>query len=126
MYMGLMRPFLHIAPRALAIAIVVFFSLFIFEGFVPGFMWIDSLRHLFVAVAILGATIIAWRWPDTGGWLFLIVGIFYMQAIFSEAWWNGLIVGGIPLITGFLFLAEGVLRDRYPDIWSQHVQTLDY
>jgi len=121
--MRLLRRILYILPRALAIAITIFFAAFIFEGLTPGFTWVDSFRHFVITLAMLAATVLAWKWPDTGGWLFLIVGVYYMSSIFSDSWWNGLIIGGIPLLTGFLFLAEGLLRDRYPDIWAQHVET---
>jgi len=121
--MSLMHRVLYVIPRSLAISITIFFAVFILEGFGPEATWIDLIAHCIVAVAVLAATVIAWRWPDTGGWLFLIVGIYYLRSIFSEEWWNGLIIGGIPLLTGFLFLADGMLRDRYPDLWMQHVET---
>jgi hypothetical protein len=103
-----MKKFIYYLPRALAILIVVFFSIFIFEGFSPEFGWQDSLMHLFVALFALGAAIVAWKWPKVGGWIFVLLGFKYLLIIFtSQGLWNGVIIGGVPLITGILFLVEG-------------------
>ncbi len=102
-----MKNFIYYLPRALAILIVVFFSIFILEGFSPEFGWIDSLMHLLVALVALGATIIAWKWPKIGGWIFIIFGLLFLSMAFRSQYWGGLIIGGVPLLTGILFLIEG-------------------
>jgi hypothetical protein len=91
-------------PRVLAILIVLFFGIFILEGFSPEFSWQDSLSHLFTALVILGLTIVAWKWPKIGGWFFVILGIFFGVS-FHPLWW-GFSIGSIPLLAGILFLIE--------------------
>lgn len=102
-----MKKFLFWLPRVLAILIVIFFALFILEGFGPDFGWQASAAHAVVALIALGATILAWKRPQVGGWLFVAFGIYYLSMAFNSWEWTGLLVGGVPLLTGILFLVEG-------------------
>jgi len=90
-------------PRILSLIIVLFFAVFILEGFGPGFSWQDSLAHFLTALIVLGITIIAWKKPELGGWIFIVVGILF-GLFFHSPWWNGLLIGGGPIIIGILFL----------------------
>ncbi len=107
-----MEKFIYFLPRVLSILIVSFFAVFILEGFSPEFGWQDSLMHLLVALIALGAAIVAWKWPKIGGWIFVLLGLKYLLMIFNSQWWNGLIIGGIPLSTGILFLVEGFKKNK--------------
>ena len=98
-----MKKFIYYLPRILTILIAIFFSIFILEGFGPGFSWVDSLMHFLFAVVVLAAAITAWKWPKIGGWFFLFFGVNFLL----PPSWNGLIVGGAPFIAGILFLIEG-------------------
>jgi hypothetical protein len=101
-------------PRALAILVVAFFAMFILEGFDPEFGWMAGLMHLLLAVIILGITIIAWKWPKIGGWIFVLFGArMLIPAFFSRELASALIVGGIPLIVGILFLIEGFKHGQH-------------
>ncbi|MBE3128229.1 MAG: hypothetical protein IMZ60_00930 [Actinobacteria bacterium] len=104
-----MNKFIYYFPRILTILIVAFMAMFILEGFSPGFGWQDSLMHLLVTLIALGATILAWKRPKIGGWIFVLLGLglMYLLLFFRQQWWNGIIVGGILLLTGILFLIEG-------------------
>ena len=102
-----MEKFLYYFPRVLSILIVCFFAIFILEGFSPDFGWQDSIMHLIVALIALGITILAWKKPKIGGWFFIIFGVWYLFSIFNSGWYGGLIIGGIPLIAGILFLIQG-------------------
>jgi hypothetical protein len=103
-----MKKFIYYLPRILSILIVSFLALFILEGFSPGFGWQDSLMHLLMALIALGATIVAWKWPKIGGWIFVLLGLKFLLMIFREpSWNNGMIIGGILLLTGILFVIEG-------------------
>ena len=93
--------------RILAIVIVAFFALFILEGFGPDFGWQDSVSHAVLALAALAATIVAWKWPKIGGWLFVIFGVYFVIMFFNSREWSSLLIGGAPLLTGILFLIEG-------------------
>jgi hypothetical protein len=98
--------FIHYLPRVLTILIVVFLAMFILEGFSPEFSWQSSLAHGLLALAAFLAAVIAWKRPGIGGWIFVIFGAGYLAKIFNSNWQTGLIVGGIPLLAGILFLAE--------------------
>jgi len=100
-----MKKFIYSLPRILAILIVAFLAMFILEGFSPEFGWQDSLYHLIITLIFLGGTILAWKKPKIGGWIFILLGLLiYLNMIFRQQWWGGIIIGGIPLLTGILFL----------------------
>jgi uncharacterized membrane protein SirB2 len=102
-----MQKFIYYLPRILSILIVSFLALFILEGFSPEFSWQDSLYHLIITLIVLGGTILAWKRPKIGGWIFILLGLLiYLNTIFRQQWWGGIIIGGIPLLTGILFLME--------------------
>jgi hypothetical protein len=109
-----MKKFIYYLPRALAILIVAFLSIFILEGFGPEYGWQDSLMHLLVALVTLGAAITAWKWPKIGGWFFILFGLkFLLPMVFYNAQpWIGLIIDGVPLLTGILFLVEGFRKNK--------------
>ena len=107
-----MKNFLYYVPRALAIIIVAFFGIFILEGFSPQFGWMDSFMHLMLALAALGATIIAWKKPKIGCWIFILFGAWFLITNFDNHWRDGLIIGGVPLLTGILFLIEGFKKNK--------------
>ena len=102
-----MKKIIFYLPRILAILIVFFLSLFILEGFGPDFGWQASVGHLILTLMALGVTILAWKRPKVGGWIFFAFGIFYLARVFNDQFWSGLIIGGVPLLTGILFLIEG-------------------
>ncbi|MFA5743112.1 MAG: hypothetical protein WCX77_02980 [Candidatus Paceibacterota bacterium] len=101
-----MKKFIYYLPRVLAILIVAFFAMFILEGFSPEFSWQSSLMHSLLAFVALLIAITAWKWPGIGGWIFVIFGAGYLAKVFNSNWQTGLIVGGIPLLAGILFLVE--------------------
>ena len=108
-----MNKFIYYLPRILTILIVAFMAMFILEGFSPGFGWQDSLMHLLVTLIALGATILAWKRPQIGGWIFVLLGLRFLLMIFREqSWTNSIIIGGIPLLTGILFLTEGFRKSN--------------
>lgn len=103
-----MNKFLYWLPRVLAILITAFFYMFVLEGFMPGFGWADALAHFVLATVVLLVTILAWKKPKVGGFVFAIVGIrFLIPAVFRTPSLDSLIIGGIPLLTGILFIIEG-------------------
>jgi len=92
--------------------IVSFFALFILEGLGPDFGWQDSLSHLFSTLVVLSAAIVAWKWPKIGGLIFVAVGIALLFMLFKAQWLSALIIGGVPLLTGGLFLLEGFKKKK--------------
>ncbi len=107
-----MQKFIHYLPRVLTILIFVFFAMFILEGFGPDFGWQDSLAHAILALFVLAVTVIAWKWPKVGGWIFGLFGLFYLFKASGENWVSRLILGGVPLLIGVLFLIEGFRKPK--------------
>lgn len=107
-----MKKIIYYLPRILSILIVAFLAMFILEGFSPGFSWQDSLMHLLMTFSALGATILAWKRLKFGGWIFVLLGLTYLLLSFRQQWWDGIIIGGVPLLTGILFLAEGFRKNN--------------
>ena len=104
-----MKKFLFYLPRILSVLIIALIAPFVLEGFSPGFTWVDSLMHLLVVLFVLVATIVAWKYPKIGGWIFVVIGLKYLVMVFRPGndLVTGLIFGGIPALAGILFLAEG-------------------
>jgi hypothetical protein len=102
-----MKNIIYYSSRILSVLIIAFFALFILEGFSPNFGWQDGLMHGLVTIIVLGITVVAWKWPKIGSWFFIVLGVYYLVVVFNDEWWNGLIIGIIPLLTGILFLIEG-------------------
>jgi hypothetical protein len=100
-----MKKIFFYLARILSILIVAFFAMFILEGFSPEFSWADSLSHLILTLIVLVVAITSFKWPKIGGWIFIVLGLAFMVFFWSKDW-NSIIIGGVPLITGILFLAE--------------------
>jgi uncharacterized membrane protein HdeD (DUF308 family) len=111
-----MRKLIYFLPRILSIVIVGFLALFILEGFDPSFGWQSGLAHAILAIVILAVTIIAWKWPKVGGWIFVVVGLVPTWEVIkspdSSAFWSQLLIGIVPLLTGVLFLIEGFQKPK--------------
>lgn len=104
-----MKHILYFLPRVLSLLLVLFFGIFILEGFDTGFGWGAALSHLLQTLIVLGITVVAWKWPKIGGWIFLALGVFF-SVFFRPFWWNGLVFGGAVLLMGVLFLVSRPLR----------------
>lgn len=100
-----MKKLIYYLPRIVSILMVAFFAIFILEGFGAGAKWQDGVFHFILALVVLLVAITAWKLPKIGGFVFIALGIFFFF-FFYPFWWNGLIIGGLPLMTGFLFLRE--------------------
>jgi hypothetical protein len=101
---------IYYLARVFSIVIVGFFALFILEGFSPQFGLVDALVHLALTLVVLAISAIAWKWPKIGGWLFIAFG--FWLALFLKQGFNSLVIGGVPIITGFLFLIQGKFFDK--------------
>jgi hypothetical protein len=100
------KKIIYYLSRGLTVLIVLFFAVFILEGFDPEFGWPDALSHFFTALIVLAITITAWKWPKIGGAIFIVLGLGLMVFL-HPWWWNGLAIGGLPFLSGVLFLIEG-------------------
>lgn len=98
-----MKTIIYYVARILSILIVLFFGLFVLEGFDPMFGWQDGLWHLSLMLIVLVASIIAWLRPVIGGWLFIASGM-AAAYFFHPLLWNGLLIGTMFWLTGAAFL----------------------
>jgi hypothetical protein len=101
-----MKKILFYLPKILSSLIFLFFAMFVLEGFSPEFGRQDSLMHGLLALAFLVITFISWRWPRLGGWLFVVIGSFFVFQFIGFGGIGALIIGGVVLATGTLFLAQ--------------------
>lgn len=102
-----MKKIIFYLPRILSVAIVLFFAVFILGGFGPDFGWQDSAAHAVLALIALGITVLAWKKPKIGGWVFVVFGLYFLSMNLKDSRWLGaIIIGGVPLIAGILFLAD--------------------
>jgi len=74
-----MEKFILWAPRAISVILIIFISLFAFDGFVPGATRLNNSMSLLIgllpAVILTLALILAWFFKLAGGITFVILGI---------------------------------------------------
>lgn len=99
------KNFLYYVPRILAALIVAFFGMFALEVFSPEFDWGDSLSHLSLTFIVFVVAVVAWKQPKIGGWLFLVLAMFF-AIFFHPLLWNGLALAAAPCVAGLLFILE--------------------
>lgn len=104
-----MKKIIYWLPRILAVLITLFFGIFIWEGFGYNFTWRDSLIHFLTTLILIIITAAAWKYPRIGGWIFIAFGIFSLF-FFRPLLWIGLLIGGILIIAGILFLNERIKK----------------
>jgi hypothetical protein len=109
-----MQKFLYVLPRAFALLVTAFFAIFILEGFGPGFGWQDSVMHLVLALVVLAITIVAWKWPKIGGWLFVIIALRAASPLMRGDIEGIALLGLVPLLIGILFIREGFAKRSVP------------
>lgn len=99
------------APRALAIALALFLSVFALdvfeEGLSGGQILVGLFVHLIPSLAILAVLAIAWRLERTGAFLYLVLALFSLW--FFRA--NG---AGQAITAGPLFVLSALF------LWSAH------
>lgn len=91
-----------ITAKIFSLFICLFFAPFILEAFSPQFSWQDGVAHLIPTLIMIGITIVAWKKPVLGGFLFIVTGI--LLAIVMRFQWSKIYICAFPLITGSLFL----------------------
>lgn len=100
-----MKNLIYYIPRALSILIAAFFAIFILEGFGPDFHWQDSASHLVLTLIAAIPAITTFKHPKIGGWLFIALGAAF-AFFFSGNILNTIIISGVPILTGIMFLIE--------------------
>ena len=107
-----MKKVLFYLPRFLAILITGFLLFLFLKGFhLNSPTWQDFLMHLLTILVPLIITVLAWKKPNIGGWMFFGIGLFLaLQVNLNDL--NEAIFSLMPLITGLLFLIEGYFKKQ--------------
>jgi len=122
--------FLHWAPRILAIVAILFISVFSLDAFQAGvpltkeiLAWLMHMIPSFVLIIIL---VIAWKWENIGGIIFLSLGMAFTPFIFwgnyanNHSIWISLVVVltiTVPLIlVGALFMMSHYTRRKAAEV----------
>jgi hypothetical protein len=104
-------------PRILSILFILFIGLFSLDVFGTGASFWDTLLgfliHNIPAFILLTALILAWRWEWVGAVLFAGFGIWYLVTSWGKFPWSvPLLVAGLPILMGVLFLVGWVARKQ--------------
>ena len=106
------RVLLFWTPRVLAILFALFISLFALDAFAVDKPFLEQvagfLIHLIPTAVVVAALVIAWKRSLIGGVIFLLIGAAYVFQTLYQSWSVALTFSGIPLLTGLLFLLEGL------------------
>ena len=109
-------------PRALGVAYVVFLSLFALDVFQEGLGVLETIlalfMHLIPTFLVLLALILAWRWPGSGGLLFILIAAGLLFLIAGPGPFRLLRMNSLVylIVAGPLYLVGGlfVLSSRFP------------
>jgi hypothetical protein len=68
-------------PRIIALAFIVFISLFALDAFDGQSAWymqlLAFLIHLVPTYVLIAAYLVARKWPVIGGWIFIAIAVFF-------------------------------------------------
>ena len=105
-----MEKFLFYLARALTMAIAVFFAFFLTEATLPAFR---EEYTIILTLFVFGIGLTAWFIPMMGGVLLVLFGLRYFVMIAQPGDLTpALLVLGVFLITGALFIWEGYRTGR--------------
>jgi hypothetical protein len=104
-----MKKFLYWTPRILSGLLIGFISVFALDMFNEGYTGWDLAYgltlHLLPTLALIICLIIAWKWEQVGGWLFVAAGLAFAFTTGAEL--IAILLFMIPLILiGVLFLVH--------------------
>lgn len=98
-------------PRIITILFIIFISLFAFDVFNEGYgfpeVFLALFMHLIPTLVLTGILLVAWRWENFGGYIYLFMGVFF--GFFFDAFEEliSFLLLVVPLwIVGGLFLAD--------------------
>ena len=107
---------LHWAPRVLTILAILFVSMFSLDAFQAGIPFkqqiLDWLMHMIPSFLLIIVLLIAWKWENIGGIIFLSLGLAFTPYLFwgnyshNHSIWLSLL---IILTVTFPFILVGVL-----------------
>ncbi len=105
-----MNKILYWTPRILAIIITIFW--FLFTILSHGLSFVTVVESL-IWVILLITTIIAWKYEQIGGIVFIILGLLYVfLAINNLTLITFILVSGPLIITGILFIINKYTKEK--------------
>lgn len=106
----------HWLPRIISILAILFVSLFALDAFEPGLTFWQQigafLIHLIPSFILLAILVVAWKWENIGGIIFIVIGlalspfVFNMNYKMNHSIWMSL---GIILMITIPFVVVGIL-----------------
>ncbi len=109
---------IHWTPRILGILMTIFVSLFALDVFSEDYTWWEALLALIIhllpfAGLLLVAVIAGWRLPRLGGLMFIGFGVLYLFIAWAQDPLAMLLLAGVPILIGTLFLLDDAYRQRH-------------
>jgi hypothetical protein len=102
--------------RILGILFAAFISLFALDVFTEGTPFLEILAALFIHLIptfiLLIVLWIAWKRPVIGGPIFILAGLSYIFIARGQMFLTYLLITGIPVLIGSLFLAGSFVEKR--------------
>lgn len=102
--------------RILGILFAAFISLFALDVFTAGTPFLQVLAALFIHLIptfiLLIVLWVAWKRPAIGGSLFILAGLAYIFVARGQVLLTYLLITGIPVLIGLLFLAGFFVEKR--------------
>ena len=103
------------SPRVICILFAVFVSLFALDVFGGRDPWwrqiLGFLIHLVPTYILVAVLLVSWRWEWIGGVIFPALGLYYIYMSHGRfPWPTYLLMSGLPILVGALFLANWFLR----------------
>jgi hypothetical protein len=103
-------------PRIAGILFILFISLFaldVFDGQYGFWGTIVALfMHLIPSILLTIAIVVAWRYEWFGALLFIGWAVWYLTFARGFSWSVYVLIAGLPLLIGLLFLADWVWRKQ--------------
>lgn len=110
-----LRKFVYWVARLLAIAGILFISMFALDVFGLDKPWTEIalalFMHLLPSFVLIAILVIAWRIEWLGGILFVLVGLSPFVVLANPKWVN-MMLGGPFVLAGILFLASHRMRPK--------------
>ena len=111
---------LYWLPRVLGVISILFVSLFALDAFELGLTFRQQISafimHLIPSFALLSILLIAWKWENIGGIIFVLIGLGFTPFVFinnyrmNHSFWMSLgVIAMITLpfiLTGILFITD--------------------
>ncbi|MEI7490661.1 MAG: hypothetical protein WCK92_04620 [Bacteroidota bacterium] len=118
------------APRVLAIAAILFVSVFSLDAFQAGLplktQILDWLMHMIPSFVLIILLVIAWKWENIGGIIFLSLGLAFSPYVFwgnytmnHSVWMSFFIILTITfpfILVGALFLLSHHTRKKAAEL----------